>query len=431
MLFYYGIDGSLAVGAPWWRFLGILLQATGLAMAPSVWRRRAMAAEELAVGALVGPGEAGQYAVAATELAAEEANYIAGAFGKVVRLLAEVAISPEDAAKKATKLVRQRGAKAILGGGGDPLTQAIEEASAREGVIYLNSMSRSEVLRGPRCRRLTFHVEASLAMYTDTIAQWLVRRAKQPRWGFLTPDSETGAEMERLAKRALRRHGGTPVAREVVPASTRDYRAALAALAKAGPDVLIINLAGLSLLQALAQFTELGLAVQVSGPVMEAVEFWQAEPAKLTGIWPALWSHGFRRYSGRELNKRLAEALGKPAESHAWASYTAMKAVWEAVFRGGQTDTAGLVSFFEKGHGVDAHKGQLLTFRPWDHQLRQPLMVLRCKVPAADATRWDVFELLGEVPLRGTPGESRAAILDTLGLSKAESGCRLGPVMTE
>jgi len=94
-----------------------------------------MAAEELAVGALVGPGEAGQYAVAAAELAAEEANYIAGAFGKVVRLLAEVATSPEDAAKKATKLVRQGGAKAILGGGGDPLTQAIEEASAREGVL--------------------------------------------------------------------------------------------------------------------------------------------------------------------------------------------------------------------------------------------------------------------------------------------------------
>jgi branched-chain amino acid transport system substrate-binding protein len=388
------------------RFLGTFLQAVGLAVVPSVWKRRAIAAEELAVGALVGPGEAGQYAVAAAELAAGEANYVAKAFGRVVRLLAEKATSPDDAAKKATRLARQGGAKAILGGGDD--------------------LSRSEALRGAKCHRLTFHVEASLAMYTDVMGQWLVRRAKQPRWGFLTPDSEAGAEMERLAKRALRRNGGSAVAREVVPASARDYRGALTTLAKAGPDVIIMNLAGPLLLEALAQVTELGLSVQVAGPMMEAVEFWQAEPTRLSGVWPALWFHGFRKYSGRELNKRLARTLGHPAESHAWASYTAMKAVWEAVLKGGRTDAAGLVSFFEKGGGVDAHKGQPLTFRPWDHQLRQPLMVVRSKVPAAGTRRWDVFELLGEVPLRGTAGKSRAAILDTLGLSAAESKCRFG-----
>ncbi|MFQ5801814.1 MAG: ABC transporter substrate-binding protein [Candidatus Methylomirabilales bacterium] len=410
------------------RFLGTLLQAAGLAVFPSVWRRRALAAEELAVGALVGPGEAGQFAVAAAELAAEEANFVAEAFGKVVRLLAEKTASPDDAAKKAMKLIRQGRAKAILGGGDDPITHAIQETSARERIIFLNTMSRSEALRGATCHRLTFHVEASLAMYTDAMGQWLVRRAKQPRWAFLTPDSEAGAEMERLATRALRRHGGSAVAREVVPAGNSDYRAALTTLAKAGPDVVIMNLAGPSLLQALAQVTDLGLAVQVAGSRMEAVEFWQAEPTRLTGVWPSLWSYGFRKYSGRELNKRLAARLGHPAESRAWASYTAMKAVWEAVLKGGRDDTAGLVSFFEKGRGVDAHKGQPLTFRSWDHQLRQPLMVVRSKVPAAGARRWDIFELLGEVPLRGTTGENRAAVLDTLGLSAAESTCHFGPL---
>lgn len=408
------------------RFLGTLLQAAGFAVFPSVWRRRAMAAEELVVGALVGPGEVGRYTVAAAELAAGEANYVAEAFGRVVRLLAETATSADDAAKKVNTLVRQGKAKAILGGGDDLLTWAIQEACTREGVIFLNTMSRSEALRGAKCRRLTFHVEASLAMYTDAMGQWLVRRAKQPRWAFLTLDSEAGAEMERLAKRALRRHGGTAVAREVVPASNSDYRAALVTLAKAGPHVVIMNLAGPPLLQALAQVTELGLSVQVAGSMMEAVEFWQAEPTRLTGVWPSLWSYGFRKYSGRELNKRLAARLGHPAASHAWAGYTAMKAVWEAVLRGGRVDTAGLVSYFEKGRGVDAHKGQPLTFRPWDHQLRQPLMVVRSQVPAADAKRWDIFDLLGEVPLRGTPGENRAAVLDTLGLSVAESTCRFG-----
>ena len=401
--------------------------AASLAAAPAFLRRKASGAEEVAIGVLVGSDESGRYVVPAAQLAVDEANYIAGAFGKVVRLVTEVATSA-DAEKKATKLVRQGGAKAIIGGGNDPFSQAIQAATAREGIIYLNTMSRSEALRGARCHRLTFHVEASLAMYADTIGQWLVRGAKKTRWGFLTPETEAGAEIERMAERALKRQGGTTVARQMVPASSRDYRASLAALAKAGPDVLVINLDGSSLLTALAQVNELGLQIEVAGVVMEASEFWQAEPAKLTGVWPALWFHGFSRYSGRELNKRLAEALGQPAESRAWANFTAVKAVWEAILRGGRTDTAGLVSFFAKGRGMDAHKGQPLTFRPWDHQLRQPLMVLRCRVPAAGATRWDIFELLGEVPLRGTPGKSQEEILDTLGLSEAQSACRFGAV---
>jgi ABC transporter substrate binding protein (PQQ-dependent alcohol dehydrogenase system) len=401
--------------------------AVGLGAAPS-FLRRALALEEVAIGVLVGPGEAGRHAVGAAQLAVEEANHIAGAFGKVVRLLTEVATSADDAEKKAVKLVRQGGAKAVIGGGNDPLSQSVQAATTREGIIYLNTMSRSEALRGARCHRLTFHVEASLAMYADTIGQWLVRGAKKTRWGFLASETEAGAEIERMAERALRRQGGTAVAREVVPAGARDYRAALAALAKAGPDVLVINLAGPSLLTALAHVRELDLRVEVAGVVMDAIEFWEAEPAKLAGVWPAVWFHGFSRYSGRELNKRLAEALGQPAESRAWANFTAVKAVWEAVLRGERTDTAGLVSFLEKGRGLDAHKGQPLTFRSWDHQLRQPLMVLRCRVPAAGAPRWDIYELLGEVPLRGTPGKSQEEILDTLGLSGAESTCRFGAV---
>ncbi len=102
-----------------------------------------MAAEELAVGALVGPGEAGQYAVEAAMLAAEEANFVAEAFGKLVRLKAEKAASPNEASQKVTKLVRHGRVKAILGGGDDSLTRAIQEATARERVIFMNTMSRA------------------------------------------------------------------------------------------------------------------------------------------------------------------------------------------------------------------------------------------------------------------------------------------------
>src|SRR3970282_2121715 len=95
-----------------------------------------------------GVGEWGRCVVPAAQLAVEKANYIAGAFGKVVRLLTEVATSPDDADKKATKLVRQGGAKTLLGGGDDRLSGALQAASTREGINFSNSMSRYEAVRG-------------------------------------------------------------------------------------------------------------------------------------------------------------------------------------------------------------------------------------------------------------------------------------------
>jgi hypothetical protein len=82
------------------------------------------------------------------------------------------------------------------------------------------------------------------------------------------------------------------------------------------------------------------------------------------------------------------------------------------------------VSHLEGASPFDGHKGRALTFRQWNHQLRQPLYILKAR-GAKPENAWDLLELSGEMPPPAARGQSVMEGLDTLGEPKAESTCRL------
>jgi branched-chain amino acid transport system substrate-binding protein len=49
---------------------------------------------------------------------------------------------------------------------------------------------------------------------------------------------------------------------------------------------------------------------------------------------------------------------------------------------------------------MDGLKGRPLTFRAWDHQLLQPMYVVAAKDKSKWKDKWDIFEIIGEVPGR-------------------------------
>ena len=74
----------------------------------------------------------------------------------------------------------------------------------------------------------------------------------------------------------------------------------------------------------------------------------------------------------------------------------AVKIAWETSLRAGSTDPAALLTFLEKeSTQFDGHKGAPLSFRAWDHQLRQPLYAV------AGA------KVIAELPDVGKGGEQR------------------------
>jgi ABC transporter substrate binding protein (PQQ-dependent alcohol dehydrogenase system) len=154
------------------------------------------------------------------------------------------------------------------------------------------------------------------------------------------------------------------------------------------------------------------------------IALWQVGHASLQGVWVTSWYHGLERFSARELNRRFSRRFGKPAESFAWANWAAVKLVVEGVLRSSNTGAAALVNYLEGAPPFDGHKGKALTFREWNHQLRQPLYVLKAREDKPE-NAWDLLQLIGEVPPPAAPGKSVVEGLDTLGEPKTESLCRL------
>ncbi len=98
------------------------------------------------------------------KLGATEANQTAALFGGDVQLF-EVFGTGEAATTAASRLLSARKVQILIGASAAD-ADALSRLAESRHVIFLNTASRAESLRSA-CRRFTFHIEATDAMYTN------------------------------------------------------------------------------------------------------------------------------------------------------------------------------------------------------------------------------------------------------------------------
>jgi ABC-type branched-subunit amino acid transport system substrate-binding protein len=363
------------------------------------------------------------YAIMGAQLGAEEAGITAGMFGTRVELIIEDAVTPQNVASLIGRLRSLEHLCALVVALDDQTTDRVSDLSQQQLLLCLNAAARSGDLRGEKCHRLTFHVEPDLAMYTHALAQWLVQN-KRRRWHFIVSEESFGQEIYQRASRFLQRQGGIDLGRSVIAPGRLDHKALLAHLTGSDVEAIIVALRGEDLQQFLPQYRASGLTIPLAGVPLDMIALWQTDPTSLPGVWIASWYHELERFSAREVNRRFLRRFEKRAEGFAWANWAAVKLVAEGVLRSASTDARTLVNYLEGAPQFDGHKGKTLTFRDWNHQLRQPLYVLKARETKPD-NAWDLLELLGEIPPPAARGQSVMEVLDTLGEAKTESTCRL------
>jgi branched-chain amino acid transport system substrate-binding protein len=365
------------------------------------------------------------YAVMGVQLGTEEANITAGMFATRVELILEDAVTADNAAAIAGKLITQTGLTALIGALDDRTTALLSDLSQRRHVLFFNAAARGGHLRGANCHRYTFHIEPELAMYTQAIGQWLVRN-KRTRWHFVAAEDALSQEALQRADRFLRDHGGAALGRFIIAAGQRDFAPVFTQLSGGDQEAVIVALPGDELQHFLSQYQAAGLTALVAGAPLDTIAMWHNDPDHVQGVWATSWYHELERYSGRELNARFVRRFGQPAEAYAWASWAAVKLIIEGVLRSASTQASDLLRYFESAPAFDGHKGKALTFREWNHQLRQPLFIVKAReVKPANAR--DLFEPIAELPSPAR-GQSVVELLDTLGEPRAESPCRLEPL---
>jgi len=367
--------------------------------------------------------EMASYAIMGAQLGAAEADVTAGLFGTKVELIVEDAATPENILSLARKLSAQEKPAAIIAALDDPTTARLSDFTQQERIVCLNAAARGGELRGEKCHRLTFHVEPDLAMYTHAMGQWLVQNNRK-RWHHVVAEGAFGQEVYHRASRFLQLQGGTDLGRSVITPGQSDYNDVLANLARGDAEAVVVALGGQELRHFLEQYKAAGLNTLLAGVPLDMIALWQADAGALQGVWVASWHHGLERFSARELNRRFLRRFEKPAEGFAWANWAAVKLVVEGVLRSTSTEAAALVNYLEGAPPFDGHKGKSLTFREWNHQLRQPLYVLKAR-EAKPENPWDLLDLATEMPSTAARGKSVVEGLDSLGEPKTESPCRL------
>ena len=94
-----------------------------------------------------------------------------------------------------------------------------------------------------------------------------------------------------------------------------------------------------------------------------------------------------------------------------WATWIAAKSVMTAYGKSRQTDPDQIDAYMRGDRfGVDGSKGVLMSFRPWDGQMRMPITL-----STADA-------VIEAAPIEGF--EHQVTTLDTLGTDQPEFACQ-------
>ena len=270
-------------------------------------------------------------------------------------------------------------------------TLAVADAVQRP---VLNIGNATDRLRGVDCRPRLLHITPSERMRTDALAQTLAAR----RWTqvlLLTGPSAEDRERSAVAQASIARYGLKLVANRPFKHSADPRERALAnplLLTQGSYDVTWV--------------------VDSDGEFARELPYRTALPRPVVGdagLVALAWHAQFERYGAPQVSRRFAKAMGRTMTAHDWSAWMAGKAAVAAAVAAPKGGSAA----FDKalvGAELDGSKGVALGFRPWDGQLRQPLLLSDGQAVVASA------------PVDGVLHPKNA--LDTLGADAPERLCK-------
>jgi branched-chain amino acid transport system substrate-binding protein len=217
--------------------------------------------------------------------------------------------------------------------------------------------------------------------------------------------------------------GAKIVGTDEAPLGTTDFSSFLLKMRGLNPQVVFSAFGGIDLTNELKQLQGIGMTrkIVLSSPILNDSDLWAAGPQASFGIYPKIWNYTGAHMGpkGIDFAKRYQARFGAAPESEAWQDWFGMTAILTAIQETKSTDPKKLVQFLESEHKFVGYKDMPIYFRSWDHQLMQPILVVKTKDKITD--KYDYFDVLDEFP-------KSAKELDAFYGSKQEVGCKLGPL---
>ncbi|MEW7999525.1 MAG: ABC transporter substrate-binding protein [Candidatus Thiodiazotropha endolucinida] len=316
--------------------------------------------------------------------------------------LTSVKVKPEQNPNQAFLELHRQGTRLFLLN--LPAARLIEIADMPEAKnsLLFNIGTRDDELRTHECRANLLHTIPSRAMLADALAQYLTWK----RWNewFLVvgrhPQDKAYAD---ALKRAAKRYGHKiveekvwtfePGARRTDSGHTREQEEVNAFTQVGDYDILIVA-------DERDEFGEfLNYRTYLPRPVGGS-----------HGLSPAAWSGVHEQWGATQFQRRYQEKNGRWMTDRDFSAWVAVRSIGEAATRtaGKQADKLKAFILSDK-FNLAAFKGRPVTYRDWNGQLRQPLLITSPRL------------MISVSPQKGFLHQF--STLDTLGYDRPESKC--------
>jgi ABC transporter substrate binding protein (PQQ-dependent alcohol dehydrogenase system) len=277
--------------------------------------------------------------------------------------------------------------------------KALAGAVRGRDALLFNVSAPDDELRRTLCAQEIVHVMPSRAMLMDGLVQYLVSRKWRDYLVLQGPAAEDAAQAKAFE------------------ASAKKFGARIAAHQnfKAGTDPRERELNDPALLSAINRDYDVVYVADAAFDFVRGVPYHTVRPRPVVGAidlesvaWHWTWDHnGAPQVNGRFERK----SPGHKMEGPDWAAWVSVKMIVQSALRTRSVDFAQQKKFILGDATFDGDKGLAVGIRPWDHQVRQAVLL------AAP------YEVVASAPIEGFL--HRTNELDTLGDDEPDATCHL------
>ncbi len=266
-----------------------------------------------------------------------------------------------------------------------------------EDVLIFNTRAKNDSLRNEDCKKNFFHIPPSYSILSDALTQYLVKK-KWKKWFLVTGPKEN----DRLYAEALKKSAkkfNIKIKEEKTWNFTSDLRRT------AGKEVPIFTKS--------SSYDVLVVADE-AGEFGEYLIYrtWDPRPVVGTqGLKPSSWHRTHEQWGATQMQNRFRRESGRWMTEVDYHSWTAVRALGETITRINSNNVKDIQEYLlSDKFGLGAYKGVKVSFRSWNGQLRQPVLL------AAPRSMVSVSPQEGYIHPKSE--------LDTLGKDRPESACK-------
>jgi len=274
--------------------------------------------------------------------------------------------------------------------------QELADLPETKQTVLFDLATSDDELRNTQCRRNVLHILPSRAMRADALAQYMMKK-RWSKWFLVTGPTQEDRLYAEAIKRAGKRFGMKIVAE-------KNWDHTFDARKTAQSDVAVFT--QVDDYDVLVVADEQGLF----GEYLDYRSWFPRPVIGTQGLIATAWHKTHEQWGASQIQNRFQDKTGRWMEELDYSAYLAIRAIGEAATRTKSNELKPVKDYLISDQfALQGYKGSPLSFRAWDGQLRQPLLLAAPR------------SLVAVAPIEGFLHPKTE--LDTLGYDQPETQC--------